>query len=61
MNELILWEYQKKRICDFYSCSDSCGNQYPDCVGVTPNRCQLHQINNLIDVLNEPQKKGDKE
>jgi len=55
MNKIILWEYQKKRVCDFYGCSDSDDKQYPECTGMKPNRCQLHQIQNLIDKLNEPQ------
>ena len=62
-NEIILWEYQKKRICKFYGCSDSHGNQYPDCIwendkmGIEPaGTCHLHQIRHLIDKLNEPRK-----
>ena len=53
-NKIILWEYQKKRVCEFYGCSDSDDKQYPDCTGMQPNRCSLHQINNLIFELNQP-------
>jgi len=53
-NKIILYEYQKKRVCEFYGCSDSGDKQYPDCTGMQLNRCQLHQIQNLIFELNEP-------
>ena len=60
-NKIILWEYQKKRVCEFYGCSDLNGSQYPDCVwendkmGIErPDVCLLHEIHNLINVLNEP-------
>jgi len=53
-NKIILWEYQKKRVCEFYGCSDSNGNQYPSCTGMKPERCQLHQIHRLVDKLMEP-------
>ena len=53
-NKIILYEYQKKRVCEFYGCSDSGDKQYPDCNGMQLNRCQLHQIQNLIFELNEP-------
>ena len=62
MNEIILWGYQKKRVCEFYGCSDLHGNQYPDCVwendkiAIEPPMCELHQIHDLIDKLNEPKK-----
>ena len=52
-NKIILWEYQKKRVCEFYGCSDSDDKQYPDCTGIQPWRCALHEIYNLIDNLNE--------
>jgi len=64
--QIILWEHQKKRVCEFYGCSDSSGNQYPDCIfendkmGVErPDVCHLHEIHHLIDKLNEPQKEGE--
>ena len=53
-NTIILYEYQKKRVCEFYGCSDSQAKQYPDCTGMRPERCELHQIQNLIFELNEP-------
>ena len=64
-NKIILWEYQKKRVCEFYGCSDLHGNQYPKCIyendkmGIEPKPCHLHRVNHLIDKLNEPQKEGD--
>ena len=54
MRKFILYEYQKKRVCDFYECSDSQDNQYPDCMGIGLNYCGLHQLHNLITKLNEP-------
>jgi len=51
-NILILWEYQKKRICEFYSCSDSDDNQYPDCRGIRPKLCPLERIQSLFEFLN---------
>ena len=53
-NQIILWEYQKKRVCEFYGCSDSEDKQYPECTGMKPNRCQLHEIQSLIIELNQP-------
>jgi len=60
-NKIILWEYQKKRVCKFYGCTDSNGNQYPDCVfendkmGIEPPKtCYLHRVHLLIGKLNEP-------
>ena len=58
-NQIILYEYQKKRVCEFYGCSDERGRQYPECTGMKPNRCSLHRIHGLIDKLNEPQKEGE--
>jgi len=58
-NQIILWEYQKKRVCEFYGCSDSDDKQYPECTGMKPNRCPLHRIQNLLFELNEPQKEGE--
>ena len=50
-NELILWEYQKKRICQFYECSDSHDRQYPDCEGV--KFCRLLCFMRLVEYLNK--------
>jgi len=58
-NKIILYEYQKKRVCDFYGCTDPLGNKYPDCTGIGPDWCKLHQLHRLIDKLNEPQKEGE--
>jgi len=55
-NKIILYEYQKKRVCEFYGCSDEQGNQYPICVDTRPEICQLYHIYRLIDELNEPLK-----
>ena len=65
MNEIILWEYQKKRVCEFYGCSDLHGNQYPDCVWENdkidhePRPCHLHRLHHLIDKLNKPQEEDE--
>ena len=54
-NKIILWEYQKKRVCEFYECSDLHGNQHPNCVGqFEATACRLYQLHRLIDKLNEP-------
>ena len=59
-NTIILWEYQKKRVCEFYGCSDSNGSQYPDCIFENdkmgterPDMCHLLEIHDLIDKLNQ--------
>ena len=52
--KIILWEYQKKRVCEFYGCSDSDDKQYPECTSMQPNRCSLHEIQGLIFELNQP-------
>jgi len=60
-DKIILGEYQKKRVCEFYGCSDLHGNQYPDCIwendkmGIEPpEACHLHQVHQLINKLNKP-------
>jgi len=55
MNLIILWEYQKKKVCEFYGCSDGQDRQYPECEGIVGNyqRCKLLQVHQLIDKLNE--------
>jgi len=59
--KIILWEYQKERVCEFYGCSDLHGNQYPNCIwendkmGVEqPDVCHLHEVHSLMHKLNEP-------
>ena len=59
--EIILYEYQKKRVCEFYGCFDSNGSQYPNCLfendkmGVERSDvCHLLEIHDLIDKLNKP-------
>jgi len=52
--KIILWEYQKKRVCDFYGCSDRWDNQYPSCNGINPDKCKLYQLYRLLNKLNEP-------
>ena len=59
--KIILWEYQKKRVCEFYGCSDLHGNQYPDCIwendkmGIEASKaCHLHEVRQFINKLNEP-------
>ena len=65
-NKIILYEYQKKRVCEFYGCFDSNGSQYPNCIfkndkmGVErPDVCHLLEIHDLLDKLNEPQREGE--
>ena len=53
-NKIILWEYQKKRTCEFYECSDSGGNQYPCCDEFGSGRCPLYNTHRLLYALNEP-------
>ena len=54
--KIILWEYQKKRVCEFYGCSDEQGKQYPECEGTIGHYqlCKLHGLHRLINKLNEP-------
>jgi len=53
MSDIILWEHQKKRVCEFYECSDGKDRQYPECRGVRPKKCRLHdEILPLIHYLN---------
>jgi len=54
--KIILWEYQKKRVCEFYECSDDQGKQYPECEGIIGNcqLCKLRPLHQLINKLNEP-------
>jgi len=54
MRKLILYEYQKKRVCEHYDCSDSYGNQYPCCDEFGSGRCPLHNAHRLLYTLNEP-------
>ena len=59
-HDLVLWEYQGKRICKFYCCSDLDGNQHPDCEeGIRPKTCELNKIQSLLDSLNEPRERED--
>jgi len=58
-NILVLWEYQKKRVCEFYVCSDSDGNQYPDCKGMAPKICPIIRIQSLFVFLNEERQEGE--
>ena len=60
-NQIILWEYQKKRVCEFYGCTDEQGKQYPECEGIIGKYqlCKLNALHHLIDKLNEPQKEGE--
>ena len=53
-NKIILWEYQKKRTCEFYACSDPLGNKYPDCIGIGPGWCKLRELHRLLSDLNQP-------
>ena len=55
-NKIILWEYQKKRVCEFYECSDEQDKQYPECEGIIGNYklCKLQPLYQLIKKLNEP-------
>ena len=57
-NKIILWEYQKKRVCEFYGCCDPSGNQYPDCLGGV-GECHLYDLQRLLGKLNEPQREGE--
>lgn len=57
MSEIILYEYQKTRICKMYRCSDSNDKQYPDCEGIGPMPCNLNHILSVIKLLNEPKRK----
>lgn len=52
-NALIIWEYQKKRVCQYYECSDGRDKQYPECEGVYPKRCQLERFLRVIEYLNK--------
>ena len=54
-NNIILWEDQKTRVCDFYACSDGDDKQYPDCKmrHERSSDCPLYRIHNLLDALNE--------
>ena len=54
-NYIILWEDQKKRVCDYYKCSDTNDKQYPDC-GLklkTYLDCPLHGVFYLLEDLNK--------
>ena len=50
-NKIILWEFQKKRVCQHYECSDSHDRQYPNCKGVLD--CPLCNLFGLLFYLNE--------
>lgn len=51
-NQLILFENQKKGICNFYECCDSLGNQYPDCnYGHIP--CYVAKLQELLRFINQ--------
>jgi len=52
MEKLILWELHKKKICEYYDCSDSNDKQYPECEGMSPTRCALEGMQNLLFFLN---------
>jgi len=55
-NTIILWEDQKKRVCDFYACSDSHDRKYPNCemkLRERPGDCYLIEILRLLDILNK--------
>ena len=56
MNKIILWEYQKKRVCEFYGCSDEQGRIYPDCEIDYPGDgvCPLGKLQEVIRHLNKP-------
>jgi len=56
VNTIILWEDQKKRVCDFYACSDSHDRQYPDCEmksGGRKRECPLNETLRLLNALNK--------
>lgn len=56
VNTIILWNDQKKRVCDFYACSDGDDRQYPICemkLGRRKRDCPLNEILRLLDVLNK--------
>ena len=54
-NQLILWEDQKRRVCEHYACSDAHDKQYPDCTLKlkTYLDCPLHRLYSLLEDLNE--------
>jgi len=52
-NKIILWEYQKRRVCQYYECSDGHDRQYPGCEGVFPKTCQLQRFLNCVEFLNK--------
>lgn len=58
-NTLVLWEYQKKRVCEFYGCSDSDDYQYPDCRGILPKLCPLERVRSLFKFLNRERQEGE--
>lgn len=51
-DKIILWEKHKKRICEYYDCSDGEGRQYSDCTERGSINCRLSDITVLIEYLN---------
>ena len=54
--KIILWEYQKKRVCEVYECSDEQGRIYPDCKSDYPllGICPLRKLQEIVSHLNKP-------
>ena len=52
MKDIILWEEHKKKICEYYDCSDSEDRQYPECGRMFPSECKLEGVQNLLFFLN---------
>lgn len=50
-NQIILWENQKRSVCEYYNCYDGTGKQYPDC-DYNPKPCHLAGIQELIWFIN---------
>lgn len=59
-NILVLWEYQKTRVCKFYGCRDSNGKRYPDCNKNPPIPCELEKVRVLLGFLSEKRKKKER-
>ena len=62
-NKIILWEDQKRRICEYHECSDLDDRQYPDCkMFVTLYLdCPLNRIQSLLNTLNDEIREGEVE
>jgi len=53
MKPIILWERDKKAVCEYYECRDKNGNQYPNCRYNPKKLCQLAELQKLLWAINQ--------